>query len=201
MDIEDRKLTKVVRIGKNDQKRENSRTLLFHTENNLSKDLILKSTRKLKDYEKYAKSVYLSAELNAEDSKKENACLKKRKEIIAKGTDRRCIRIRNNDWITEDKIEDQKTANKPETLIIENENAQARQSTLTMLTYNVRSLLDTQRRTSSANAIAATNFDVICNTESWLTADVPNSALFFRATRYTEMTDKLLIHTKPDTVM
>ena len=60
----------------------------------------------------------------------------------------------------------------------ENENSRAWQSTLTMLTYNVRSLLDTQRRTSFANAIAATNFDIICITESWLISDVPSSALF-----------------------
>ena len=114
-------------------KRETPRTLLFHTENNLSNDLILKSTRKLKDYEEYAKPVNLSSELNAEDSKRENACLKRRKELIEKGTDRRCIRIRNltlefrvnNEWITEDKIEDQKTANKLENLTSENENAQA----------------------------------------------------------------------------
>ena len=49
-----------------------------------------------------------------------------------------------------------------------------------MLTYNVRSLLDTQIRFSFANAIAATNFDVICITESWLISDVPNSALFLQ---------------------
>ena len=133
MDFEDRMLTKIVRIGNYDQKRETRRTLRFHTENNLIKDLILKSTRKLKDYEAYAKPVYLCAELNAEDSKKENACLKRRKELTEKGTDRRCIRIRNltlefrvnNEWITEDEIEDQKTANKPENLSSEIENAQA----------------------------------------------------------------------------
>ena len=49
-----------------------------------------------------------------------------------------------------------------------------------MLTYNVRNLLDTQRKTSFANAIASTNFDVICITESWLTSDVPNSARFLQ---------------------
>ena len=70
MDIEDRKLTQVVSIGKYDRKGETPRTLLFHTENNLNKDLILKSTRKLKDYEEYAEPVYLSVELNAGDSKK-----------------------------------------------------------------------------------------------------------------------------------
>ena len=70
MDIEDRKLTKLVKIGKHDQKRENPQTLFFLTENNLSKELILNSTRILKDNEEYVKSVYLSAELHAEDSKK-----------------------------------------------------------------------------------------------------------------------------------
>ena len=45
----------------------------------------------------------------------------------------------------------------------------------------MRSLLDFQRRQNFANEIA--NYDVLCLTETWLTSDVPDNALFL--TRYT----------------
>ena len=43
--------------------------------------------RKLDKNEEYEKALYLSAELNAEDSKRGNECLKRRRELIDKGID------------------------------------------------------------------------------------------------------------------
>ena len=65
MDIKDKTLNKISRIGKYDSKRETPRTFLFQTESNLKKDLILKSKRKLAKNEKYGKPIHLSPELNA----------------------------------------------------------------------------------------------------------------------------------------
>ena len=47
MNIDDRKQLEVVRIGKINPQKVIPRTLLFNMENHLSKELILKSTRKL----------------------------------------------------------------------------------------------------------------------------------------------------------
>ena len=65
MDIKDKMLNKISRIGKYDPKRETPRTFLFQTDGNLTKDLILKSKRKLAKDEKYEKPIYLSPGLNA----------------------------------------------------------------------------------------------------------------------------------------
>ena len=95
MDIEDKKLTKISRIGKYDTERETRRTTLFQTDSNLTKVLILKSTRKLAKNEEYENPIYLSAELNADDSKRGNECLKRRRELIDKGIDQKILKIRN----------------------------------------------------------------------------------------------------------
>ena len=47
MNIDDRKQLEIVRIGKLNPEKVIPRTLLFNVENHLSKELILKSTRKL----------------------------------------------------------------------------------------------------------------------------------------------------------
>ena len=47
-----------------------------------------------------------------------------------------------------------------------------------MLTFNTRSLLKIDRRMIFANSINSKNLDVLCLTETWLTTDIPNKALF-----------------------
>ena len=67
LEIEDRKLTKITRIGKFDPDK-GPRTILFNTESSISKNLILKSTHKLKDFD--GLRVFISPELTKEDSEK-----------------------------------------------------------------------------------------------------------------------------------
>ena len=49
---------------------------------------------------------------------------------------------------------------------------------MNILTYNARSLLDLNKRTKFANVMTSVSLDVICITETWLTPDIPNAALF-----------------------
>ena len=80
--VEYKKLTKAQRLGKYDASKQQSRTLLINTENPISRDLILRTAHKLKDYHPYRKPVYVNPELNSTDTKKQNECLKKRRELI-----------------------------------------------------------------------------------------------------------------------
>ena len=92
LQIDDRKLSKATRIGKFNPDK-GPRTLLFNTESSISKNLILKSTSKLKDFSELR--VLISPELSKADAEKENNCLKKRRELIAKNHDPSKIKIRN----------------------------------------------------------------------------------------------------------
>ena len=92
LEIEDRKLTKITRIGKFDPDK-GPRTILFNTESSISKNLILKSTHKLKDFDDLR--VFISSELTKEEAEKENNCLKKRRELISNGIEAKILRVRN----------------------------------------------------------------------------------------------------------
>ena len=92
LQIDDRKLSKATRIGKFNPDK-GPCTLLFNTESSISKNLILKSTSKLKDFSELR--VFISPELSKADAKKENNCLKKRRELIVKNHDPSKIKIRN----------------------------------------------------------------------------------------------------------
>ena len=82
LNVEDKKLTKAQRLGKYDASKQQPRTLLINTENPISRDLIPRAAHKLKDYHPYQKPVYVNSELNSTDTKKQNECLKKRRELI-----------------------------------------------------------------------------------------------------------------------
>ena len=75
LNIEDKKLSKIHRIGRYDSTKTVARTLLIHLENPISKDLVLKSAYCLMDFNK---QVFVSPELSPLDAKKENECLKTR---------------------------------------------------------------------------------------------------------------------------
>ena len=77
LNVEYKKLTKAQRLGKYDASKQQSRTLLINTENPISRNLILRTAHKLKDYHPYHKPVYVNPELNSTDTKKQNECLKK----------------------------------------------------------------------------------------------------------------------------
>lgn len=98
LEVPDRKLTRATRLGKVDSEKKAPRTLLINTENPISKDLILKSAHRLKEYKVYDNPIYIMAELNASDAKIHNECLRKRRELIddkENGLTSMQIRVRN----------------------------------------------------------------------------------------------------------
>ena len=66
LNIEDRKITKLVRLGKYNS--ENKRKRVIQQAN--CRDLILKSVSRLKDYKYNDRSIYIIPEFSPEDAKK-----------------------------------------------------------------------------------------------------------------------------------
>ena len=95
LNIEDRKTTKLVRLGKYNSENKRERVILVLTASEPSRDLILKSVSRLKDYKYNDKSIYISPELSPKDGKKENEALLKRRELITSGIDSKLLRIRH----------------------------------------------------------------------------------------------------------
>ena len=68
--IEDRKIAKLVRPGNYYSENKRERVILAQTASKISRDLILKSVSRLKDYKYNDRSIYISPELSTEDAKK-----------------------------------------------------------------------------------------------------------------------------------
>ena len=93
LNIEDKKLSKIHRIGRYDSTKTAPRTLLIHLEIPINEDLVLKSAYRLKYFNK---QVFVSPEFSPVDAKKENECLKTRRTLIDENKfDRKENRIRN----------------------------------------------------------------------------------------------------------
>ena len=128
----------------------------------------------------YDKPIFVSRELSPDEKKLENALLIKRRYLIdVEKIALKDLRIRNlklqkkenKKWIDVD-VTPTGSSSPPEQNWLQNKNK------LQILSFNVRSLLDFQRRQIFANEIAKRNYDVLCLTETWLTSDVLDNALF-----------------------
>ena len=120
LNIDDKKLSQIQRIGRNDPDRTTPRTLIVNMENMLSKELVMKSAFRLKDYDH---AVFISRELSTSDTKLGNDCLRKRRFLIEnKQIDQKNIRIRNlkletkydNKWVEYSENKDTATENESE---------------------------------------------------------------------------------------
>ncbi len=47
-----------------------------------------------------------------------------------------------------------------------------------MLSFNVRSLCDWNRRVSLSNSLKIMDYDILCITQTWLTKDIKDAELF-----------------------
>ena len=112
-------------------------------------------------------NVFVSRALSIEDSRKENICLKRRKEPTEQCVERDKLDIRNfilyNEGI---EVPLNETANNQTKTCL---------SHLQILQFNARSLLDCQRRFKMTNAINFGSNNVICICETWLNTDIPDS--------------------------
>ena len=84
-----------MKLGKYNSENKRERVILVHTASELSRDLILKSVSRLKDYKYNDTSICISTELSSEDAKEENKALMKRRELITVGIDSTLLRIRH----------------------------------------------------------------------------------------------------------
>ena len=85
-------VTDVRRLGKSNDTPNKPRPLVFSVQNPWDKRLIFASLGKLKSY---GTKLFVSNELTFEESKMEQVALKRRKELIEAGTDKKLLRIRN----------------------------------------------------------------------------------------------------------
>ena len=154
------KITKLSRVGQYD-KNKGPWTILFDLETQVDTDQAVKSAYKLKTYRIQSKPIFLSAELNKDDAMKENEALKLGRQLIDKGIDPKILRVRNlalqklryGVWSTiSDITESDWLSSEPSTApIIE---------TVTLLSFNVRSLLDHKRRAALANCLLPLDYDI-----------------------------------------
>ena len=113
------------------------------------------------------RNIYIRKALTREQIAKENACLKKRRELNAQGDTRRKLKIKNFQLFNGDDL----------VALIENTNWQ---STTSCTLINARSLLHLDRRTLFSNAAISTKRHVIAITVSFLSSDVTDAQLFLR---------------------
>ena len=123
------------------------------------------------------KKVYLSRELSKEEQLLENDLLKKRWEYIGSGIPGNKLKVQNLKllhYVDQSNTWDEAALDTGWWLNT-NEN---RTEQITLLTFNIHSVLNLQRRSTLANAILTRKYDVLCLSETWLTKSVPNESLF-----------------------
>ena len=162
---------------------------------------MLKASRELKKYRELSGPVFLSKELTIEELKTENESLGMRKVKIDQGVPREKLRIRdlkhemqNDQGIWEKVYDNVADSAEAPSAWLSNRNHEMQ---VHLLMWNVRSMLDLNRRTALSNALALQQFHIISLCETWLVNTIPNSGLFlgnrskFRRDRQPKRTRKL----------
>ena len=156
------------RLGKFQRERAKPRAVLITlpsaTAVNLVMNKIAERQPELKDMK-----VFVSRALSIEDSRKENICLKRRKEHLEQVVERDQLKIRNL-TLHNDRIE---------VPLNDTPNIQTKTwlSHIQILQFNARSLLDRQRRFRMTNAISFGSYHVICICNIWLNLGILDSEL------------------------
>ena len=174
----DTKMTKCSRIGLLKPDR-GPRKAIIDLENDIDQDMLVKLPNKLKKYKEISTSIFISHEFFTENVIKENEDSKVRRDMIEKVVSAGIRRMR--------KLKLQKlvgeiwtsvlTVEAPNWLHIE---TATMYSSLNILQFKVKTHIALQRRTKLVNAFMTTIYNVICGTETWLTEDVPEKALFLQ---------------------
>ena len=172
--IKDKRLAEIHRMGKKEAEKEGSRTVVIQMESEISTDLVTKSAHLLKNYDE---KIFISPELSHKDAKKEKDCLRKRQLLIKNYLiDWKILRIRN--LKLEHKLEEKRVVFEGEPMEDAPESNREWLQIITLLNFNVRSLLNLGRRLTLANTQTRTDYGIRCLTETLLTEFVPNNALF-----------------------
>ena len=158
------------------------RNLIVQVDNEACRTHLLKASRELKDYRELSGPVFLSKDLTIEELNTENESLRMRKVEIRQEVPKEKLRIQNL------KLEMQNDQGIWEA-VYDNvaDGAEAPWAWLTnrnhemqvhLLMWNLRSMLDLNRRTTLSNALALQQFHIISLCETWHLDTIPNSSLF-----------------------
>ena len=156
-------LTTLTRVGQPNPDK-GPRTVVIDLDNDLDKEVMIKSAHKLKTYTELNSTIFISHELTKEDMAKENEALKLKRDLIKQGVVSQTLRIRNlklqqlveGVWTTVSTVEENKW-------LSSGESRTETTKTLHILTFNVRSILKLERRTLFANAICTSDYDMLCH--------------------------------------
>ena len=137
----------MIRLGQRGNDRD--RTILFKLPSVRLKRLILSSARKLRNY---GAAVFISKELTNEEAATENESLKKKREILDQGQNKKDFSVRDGKLFKKDG--NQLIVISPKTETTDNNCLRQKAN---LLLYNVRSILEYSRRTLFSNAIQSKN--------------------------------------------
>ena len=156
--------------------------MIVQVDNEACRTLLLKASRELKNYRELSGKVFLSKELAIEELKTENKSLRMRKMKTDQGVPREKLRTRNlkldmqNDQgIWEEVYDNVADSAEAPSACLPNRNHEMQ---VHLLMWNVRSMLDLNRRTALSNALALQQFQIISLCETWLVDTIANSGLF-----------------------
>ena len=157
------------------------RTLIVQVDDEACRTLLLKASRELKNYRELSGPVFLPKELTIEELKTENETPRMGKVKIDQGVPREKLRIRNlkhemqNDQgIWEDVYHNVADSAEAPSAWLPNRNHETQ---VHLLMWNVRSMLDLNRRTALSNALSLQQFNIISLCETWLVDAILNSGL------------------------
>ena len=176
------------------------RTLIVQVDKEACRTLLLKASQELKNYRELSEPLFLLKELTIEELKNENESLRMRKVKNDQGVPRKKLRIRNlnfemqNDQgIWEEVYDNVADSAEAPSAWLPNRNHETQ---VYLLMWNVRSMLDLNRRTALSNALALQQLHIISLCKTWPVNTIPNSGLFlgsrsmFRRDRQPKWTGK-----------
>ena len=161
-------VTDVKRIGRAEAPRSSPRSILFTVQTPWDKRQILLSAPKFK---LYGKQVFISPDLSVAEATLESQAILKRKELPESGVPANKLKLRSL------KLYMQISEKWEEVPLY------LSHSSLKLIVYNVRSLLNLDRRLSFSNAIIIDQLEIIVLTETWLYEQIEDCELFLSSYR------------------
>ena len=129
---------------------------------------------------RYSKTMYISKDYSLQEEEEQlNNCLKKRKDLIDPGFPRKNLKVMN---LTLYEKQDENWVEYSDNAWYSTWLAKItdKKQEVSILTFNLHKFIDLPGRFAFANAIIPYNPDILRLTETWLTEEVPNEALFLK---------------------
>ena len=124
-------------------------------DNELDESETLKSAYKLLNYTELKNPIYIGPELSREELIKEREVFKLRRELITQGRDRKELRVRN--LTLQERVEHKWRVYQTD-VCLESASENPDKSLISLLFFNVQSVLDIERRMALSNALISSHF-------------------------------------------